>query len=562
MNSRRWGFRIVGFLLRLLTRISRFVASLRPVRWIFRLRAVRFTGRVVCRIWYLVSTYLWWPIKRRIRRIRRAANRRDVAIWLAAWAVCGWMGWGILKEGFMRGLMLGMVVALAFVAVSFRSPVAGLLIWLTTSRFLTLFIAVKPLKGLPVFTGDRYCLLVLLAIYVLHSWRTRNPGEEPNKLFHAMMILFVSMTMLGVIPAEKPKLACQSVLDIYAVPCFTYMLGRRWVTNRKTLALVFTSIMFVSVYFSALGVPEYYTGRSYFARYRLSWLEPELGTRRAQGPADSPSEFGLVVLTGGLLALTGLVYERRRGKQLIYLVVLALAAVAVAVTLRRSVYASALLALLAMLAVGGRMRKVVVFGLIAGVVCGTIFWGTFSSSKIFKVRMKEIRPVYSRAVMYATSWEMFKEHPVFGVGIFNFRQTRLKYLTGYKDILAYYGRSVDTNHNNYLRILTEGGLVSLLPYLAMLVLMFTVSLRAYRRTTDEGLLGRGGIVVFWALWVAVLQDAMTEEAFWSSRYLTTLWFFYFGAVVGVHLKKQVNGQTEPSTNQPVLTRRSLSAVRP
>ena len=519
----------------LLTKASRHFVGLRPVRWFCSLRIVRFIWRAVRFVWFLVSKYIWWPVKRQVRRLLRMMKRREVWFWLAAWGICAWIGWAILNEGFIRGLMLGMVVASAYIVICFKSPLAGLLIWLLTSRFLTLYIAVKPLQGMPVITGDRYCLIILAVVYLIQRKRVNN--SEPNPVLHGAMAVFILAVLLAGLASRSPKDGCQVVLDTYAVPFLVYLFARRWISTPRTLALALGMMMFVGIYFSAIGVPEYFTGILVFGGRQGGWVEEALGTVRSQGPAESPGEFGLIVIVACLLALTAFTHESRTHRKFLYAIVIGLTMVAVAVTISRAVYLSMILALVFMFVSSAKTRRAAMAMVAIGGLCLLLMWGPFTSSKVYKARITERGPIYSRVVLYATSWAIIKDRPLTGVGIRNFQYVRGEYLTGYKDILAY-GTVYGTPHNAYLRIVVEAGLLALIPFLTVITMMIVTSIRAYKRAEGPGLLGRDGIVVFLAFTAAMLQNALTGDVFWFCHYLMTVWFFFFGAIVGVHLHRK------------------------
>jgi len=292
------------------------------------------------------------------------------------------------------------------------------------------------------------------------------------------MAVFIIAMLVSALPNRFPKSAAQAVLDTYGAPFLVYIFARRWVSDRRGLAIAMGAIMFVGLYFSLTGIPEHYMSKVLFRPHRAVWMEEALGTMRAQGPAESPSEFGLVVLAAWLLALTGFVHERQTRRRLVYATIAVLAAIAISLTLRRSVYASAILALICMLAASGRTRRAVAVIAVVGGACLLVFWPQFTSTKLYRTRIMEVGPLYTRAVVYATSWEILKDRPLFGVGTRNYPEYSSQYLTGYKDISPFYGRHVRTTHNAYLRIAVDGGLVAFLPYAGILVLMIVSALRA------------------------------------------------------------------------------------
>lgn len=529
--------RVLQFFAARLTATGQLIARSHLVQWAARLRAVHFVARILVVVWTFLTHFIWLPSRRLYRRTRKFLGRREVFPWLITWGVCALLGWVLLLPTVFLKLLGGSVVAVAFTLITFRSPLHGVLIWLLLSPLLNALIRFKFMEGMPVITGDRVCLIILMTAYLVHI--NRENKAEPSKLLHAVMIVFVASMLLAVLPAERPKWAAQEVLDSYMAPIMAYFLARRWINNRKALATTFAVVMCVSVYFTALAVPEHLTGRNYFTfTGQSAYVEEALGTVRVQGPAESPQEFGLILTAGLLLAMTGFSWEKESKKRFLLFIVMAAAVVGIGLTLRRSVYLGAVIGLLFLLASSKQTRRVVLVALVLGSVVGLAKWEGFSSSKLYSERIGDVRPLYSRAITQATAINIIKHNPIFGVGISNYSKAKFHYMSAYKDIGTHYGSVLNSPHNSYLRIMLEGGMVAFVPFILMIILILHTSFRAGKRASGPGLTGRDGIVMFWGLSAAILAQAASTDSFHYSRYLVTTWLFLFGAIVGVHLQRR------------------------
>ena len=550
--------RILRFLGNRAVAAGRFIIQNRLARWIARRRAVRFAARILILFGELFTLRVWRPGKRLVRRILRFMGRHEILPWVLTWAACFGLAKAILKSAFFVKLVAGGMAASGFVLISFLSPLAGLLIWLLLSPLLNALISFHFLPGTPVVTGDKICLVVLLVIYVVHM--KREFRSEPNAPLHAAMFLFLGAMLLSAASARGvlPRRAIQGVLECYGAPILVYFLARRWISDRTALRWAFVVMLITSVYFCGFAIPEHFTGRNYFTRSgRSAWIEEDLGAARVQGPAESPQEFGLVVATAMVLAVVLFSLESKAGRRFIYFCILALGGVAVSLTLRRSVYVSAFLGLAAMLVSGGKVRRNVAIILAAGALATIISWQQLSTSKFYSERIVSIGPLYNRAIVQATAWNVFKHYPVFGIGAGNFADVAGEYLIPYKNIPASYGRGIKSPHNSYLRIMVEGGSVAFVPFLAMLLLMMHTSIQAYKRASGPGLFGRDGVVVFWGLSIGLLIQAMSTDSFHFSRYLITFWFFFLGAIAGMHLQPQV-AQSDRAESVPAKLQVSVS----
>ena len=114
------------------------------------------------------------------------------------------------------------------------------------------------------------------------------------------------------------------------------------------------------------------------------------------------------------------------------------------------------------------------------------------------------RNVGTRLVLWDVAWDMFREHPLMGVGMGDFSteaQARLA------------GRSVRTtvdSHNVFLHVLATRGLLGFVPlvgYFGVLVL----SLYRIMRRADQGSLARHYAAAALAVTAAVLAGSLTEN---------------------------------------------------
>ena len=523
-----------------------FIASSRPARWIARQRAVRFAVLVVLLLWRFFAKYVWWPVKRFARRLWQYGKRHEVLAWTLTWVACAALGWLIaatigetrtLHPIFLK-LAGGVVATIAFTIISFRSPLAGLLIWLVGSPLLNALIYFKFVEGTPLVTGDKVCIFILLVVFLMQP-RSRS-NLYSNKPLHASMFVFVAAMLISTARSENPKWAMQAVLDIYLMPILVYLFARAWIIDRRTFLMAMIAVICVGAYFCMFGIPEHFTQRNLFTfSGRPAWVESELGTVRVQGPSASPQEFGLVVLASLMLAIVGISHATRRGPQFLYALVIIIALTGIALTLRRSVYISVVAGLLVLLLAGKSTRRSTAIMLALLGIGLLAYWPTLYRSRLYSERLTDPVPVYRRAVIQATAWNVVKHHPVFGVGVDNFPIAKKKYLVPHKDIPVSYGGGLRSTHNSYLRIMAEGGMFAFLPLVSMILWAFITSFNAYRRAKGVGLLGRDTVVAFWGIMLSILAQSATTDSFYHNRYLIALWLFYLGAIAGLHLRKEV-----------------------
>jgi len=139
-------------------------------------------------------------------------------------------------------------------------------------------------------------------------------------------------------------------------------------------------------------------------------------------------------------------------------------------------------------------------------------------------------PIYLRIGLAMITWDIFEDCPVFGVGFGHFR-----------DVAPRYAREVDSpfytfaspamEHNNFLSILAETGVIGLGVYVVLLIAILKLSIRLYQKlpTSAPGFVGRDVIVLFWVLFVIYNVDSMFRET--SVHPFTNSLFFGISGVV-------------------------------
>lgn len=523
---------------RLILRIYAF----RFIRWALNSGPAKLAARLATG-GYLLLPERVLPWGRQIkRRIRAYAASQELLGWFIVVLVCGLMGLCLGLSNYERIYWIYFIftVALAgsaaFVMLTLRNPLFGLLFWVAVSPLLNVYAQFKLLPGLPALTGDRLCLLVLGIAMLL--WAKRPSKAKALPMVPVFMWLFLLAMLPAVFRATQIKTAAQVVTDSYLVPMTLFFFARRWVEDRTVLHKALMAILIVGVYFAVLGVPEYFTQRNFFTwSGKPAWVEEGLGLVRIQGPSRSPAEYGLTVGLASYIAVVLAVWEKNRAKRVLYLMLLALFSAVIYMTLRRGVYMGWLLGMIALAVVSPRSRRVIIPGLLVGVILGGVFIDKVVSSPVFTERIAYKAPVYQRLVLNATSTEIVKQHPWFGLGVGKFPEVMRSYVTSYKGISALYATGLPSPHNSYFRILTEAGFVAFIPFVLLIGALIAYTYRAYRRTPADGLTGRDAIALFWAFGFAHIAQAGSTDAFLYCPYLNAILFFLAGAINGAHIHK-------------------------
>lgn len=538
----------------------RLIAGNRPARWIARIRAFRVAVALLIFAYVFFGRYVWSPGMRMIRRARKYLGKHEVWYHVIAWGICGVIGYMLTLTWWQISalplkMLMGALAATAFTLISFRSPLTGLLGFLVGYPLLKSLFYFKVMEGLPLFSADIGAIVILLFVYIVHPKRPEPPA--PTRAMHWFMVLFMIGMLVATLRADFPKRSAQMVIDQYGTPMLVYLFARRWISDPKCLQTFFVMILVIGIYFFAFAIPEHFTGRNYFSYSGWSaYFEPQLGTVRAQGPASSPETFGLTMALVFFVTLVSMSYVSWRRKTL-YVLLALVCIVAMTFTLRRSVYLGYGMGLLVMFAASPRVRKNSVITICCCVLAVGIGWKTLLKSDVYTVRLAEANPVLIRVVTHATAWNIAKHHPWFGLGYDKFGEGARTYLVGYKNVLPWYGRGFRDPHSSYWSIMVGGGLLAFAPLCCMVFMIFQTAYRMYKRMRGPGLLGRDGIVVFWAYTFGVFFQAGTSNSIFHDRYIMLIMYFYLGALVGTHFRVR-DVAAEPVAQ----TRRTLAVPAP
>lgn len=138
----------------------------------------------------------------------------------------------------------------------------------------------------------------------------------------------------------------------------------------------------------------------------------------------------------------------------------------------------------------------------------------FDSSFVAEEQLDE--GAQTRLILWDIAMEKFQGNPLLGVGFGNFKK------------MNEYG--LDT-HNYYIKLLAEGGIISLLPFLALLIAAYRISIGLFRSSNDK-------FISALACGFAACVTAMLVGNFFGDRFthypLIAYFFVYLAMIVKAH----------------------------
>lgn len=429
---------------------------------------------------------------------------------------------------------LALIAAVAAVYLGLRHPLVALCYFLV-ALFLRLALpSVLPVDAfLPAFGG-----LVMSAVI----WLCRNPDRIPKVgAVEAAMLAYVLWNIVSVLtphrfpaaaylPAIEPLDLTRVILTSAVMPFTLYYIGRT-LRDRTTRAVTVAWVVVAFGAFSAaVSILQFHAPALVWPRYIVTspnWVG------RANGVPNQPVVNGIILVVGFTVAMY--LASRRTEppwRRIIATVVVVASAYAVFLTHTRAIYLAFVLVLLlgAVFARGFRRGFTVTAALGAVIVIAN--WSTFTSSDRSKGGVGSSDEVFDRLNTAATSLWAFDREPLFGWGLGRFVSVNTIHHQQWSPDIPFERGLGIASHFNELGILADLGLVGLTLWLAVLVLMATRLVRAYRRPRADDPELSQALTVCAALGLVVMVTAGSSVDLRLFDFPTVLVMMFVGIAIG------------------------------
>lgn len=345
-----------------------------------------------------------------------------------------------------------------------------------------------PLGPAPL-TLDRVLLVVVVGQYILLR---KFDAAEPKPCGPAEWLLVAFIAALAFSTFSNNwqvdgKQPAASFVFVYAMPVAFYWVARHMKLNEQGLWWIWAAMVALGVYLAVTAIAEVremwwlvwprYIRSGEYAEY--------LG--RGRGPFLNPTGVGIYLTA--CLAASWMWWPRagRFGRLAIVMLSLLLGA-GCYYTLTRSVWMGAALA--AMIVVGFSLPRswrwpVMGVAALAAVLATAVLWDSILSFKRDKnVSAEDVADSATlRPVLAAVAWEMFRDRPILGCGFGQYKYHHKYYLGERK-----YGLNLEkarpyVQHNTFLALLTETGMVGTGLFIALLAAWSGQAWRLWRNRT-------------------------------------------------------------------------------
>ncbi len=142
---------------------------------------------------------------------------------------------------------------------------------------------------------------------------------------------------------------------------------------------------------------------------------------------------------------------------------------------------------------------------------------------------------------WSAALSMFRDHPIFGVGIDRFGEYYREYALQNQVVQ---GQITDNAHSIYLQLLATGGLVTFIPYLLLVAFITFIGISALLKSTDQEKLFISGVLGIWLATIAI--NLVTVDSLGVG-----VWFWITGGVLisisSPHLNIKIDVKTKSKT---------------
>ncbi|MCX7428109.1 MAG: O-antigen ligase family protein [Planctomycetia bacterium] len=425
--------------------------------------------------------------------------------------------WGLIL--FERGGILAGCLAVMLAGCCFGAPFFSL-----------------PAGPIPL-TLDRLLWVGLMAVYAI--WRYRGRVEsKPLGRAEIVLAAFFAVLVLSTLSHDwrwHHNQPLAHLVFFYLMPLGIYCAARECELSERTIRTVFGCLAIFGLYLAVTAVAEVH--RQWWLVFPKYVTLPGDGQffGRGRGPLLNPASCGFYQSVGLFAALLWWPRLNRPGR-LALVAACGLFLLGIYSTYTRSVWLGSALGL--MIVVGlwmPRAWRVPVLGgglLLAVLVAGTQWERILAFKRDEGLSAQEAaESVKLRPILARIAWNMFCDRPMLGCGYGQYNSEHVNYVADRStDLPLEKGRSY-VQHNVFLALLTETGLVGMGLYVLLLVLW----------TRDAWRLWRGGLSPPWArqqglLFLAMLGSYLVNAMFHDIALMpmgNMLLFFIAGITAGL-----------------------------
>ena len=450
---------------------------------------------------------------------------------------------GVLALGLATGLLAGIdprlglaaAMSIGFVIVVIADLALGLCIYA-----LIAFLNIVPDVGGSFLSFDKVAgaLLALSWLSAVASHKgARRAFVSAHPLLTGVIVFFLSWTILSLTWAGSISAGVQDVTR-YILSAFLFFIVFTAIRERRHVEWLIGAFVVAALLSAAYGF--------------VTPPDPSLGeSERLAGTLGDSNALAAVLVAGVVLALA-LAYEIKR-RPLVRAGLVGIAALCLLcnfLTLSRGGLIALGVAMVAAIVFGGRWRTAAVATALV-VAASTFAFFAFLATPTQTARVTSFGGGGSgRTDLWTVGWRMVQAHPVRGIGVGNFQAESIHYLIApgalhRTDLIL---NKQHVAHNTYLQVLSELGIVALVPFLIILGFSLWSMLAAARRFQQNG---DPGMELVARATLVGLTGILAADFFVSGQFSKQLWLLLGLGPALLAMSRRGAEDAEPG-DQPVV----------
>lgn len=434
------------------------------------------------------------------------------------------------------------------------NPFLGLLLWVSTAPYakfiyLDLVSGQKGVPdGIPDLTLTRMCALALTALLTAQVATGQRRLVRFNLLDWSMIVFILATLPSLPLHWRGPVKAFMMLTEGWGIPILIYFFAKNLIRTRAQRRLFVAALIFIAFHLAVVALHEALTGDIWFyPGDRMATYSRSL--RRLIGLLGSASTFGTIFAMLFPFVARAAFEARNITLKVLLLVLMGAVALAVYFTYNRASYLGFALGLLILLPLYPRSRRYLLPIVLAGVVVVALQWNDLQNSAVVAERIKAQGPLEYRTEVLEKVWPLIFKSPILGRGFDNFSAIYEREALGHLELSPVYYFP----HNTFLYVWFSSGLIALIPFIGIHVLVVWNCWMLYRHPRPDRGVDRAMAACMLAAWAAYLVQSLVTDTIFA-YYLTTVFFFLAGGVLGARSQRRLTDQESQIVSESALVR--------
>lgn len=419
------------------------------------------------------------------------------------------LSWFLLGRASMTAVVavLGVgVVGAVLSYISWRNMALLVALWLFTMSGFRAF-AMLRMPVLPDISLERVIGVWIVVLFSVRLIMRKDTVKGPYTI-DALLFLHTAYVLANVMFIGN-QIRMHEWMMSSVSPFAAYLIGKNILRRDSDIRYLLFFLLLVTIYYYIQSIAQRYGWD--FLIWPRGILDREKGLwpmGRSRGPFLHPPLFGQVM--GMVMLVQFYFFFRIKGGlwRSLLMVSIVLSGLGIMFTYTRAPWVAAAAGIATMAILRPRYRQLTVS--LAVVVAILLFFTNvrFEDEKYLQERVGNTRTIENRLAAASAAVRMWRDHPVLGVGYFNWNKEYWRYQRG--EEIPFYGYVPRTAarrvvpHDMYWSRLAEEGLVSLALLWAAIGVGFVRFRRLWNVVPERSWLNRDGLALFAAIYVCYL----------------------------------------------------------